>query len=204
MTKRTYKVAKAYGVFVPLIALAFIFISIHYSPWFSFTGNWLSDLAGLPGETPIWTAKGAVSLYFNVGLILAGVAGVVFAFELRKLQMFQTRLGRVSVSLLALVAFALGFLGVLPQTTGLIHYLVAVTFFLLVPLALISLGLVLKNSNEKKLGWSAILLGVVSLSSLILLKLVSRPFGSNAIAELFPIVAISLFIALYSARFLST
>lgn len=202
--RRTHKLADAYGVFMPLIALTFIFISIYYSPWFSFTGNWLSDLAGMPGETPLWTANGIVSIYFNVGLILAGIIGVIFAFEIRTLPMFQTRLGRVSITFLTLVTFALSFLGIFPQTTGLIHYFVAMVFFLLIPLALISIGIVLKNSNEIKMGWLAILFGIISISSLILLRFVPRPWGHNAIAELFPIIAISLFIALYSTRFLST
>lgn len=73
------KISVLFGVFAPIIAFSCIALAIYHSPWFTWTGNWLSDLGGMSGETPIWTAHGIASVFFNFGLIMAGVMGVVFA-----------------------------------------------------------------------------------------------------------------------------
>ncbi|MEE9152300.1 MAG: hypothetical protein V3U20_10790, partial [Thermoplasmata archaeon] len=76
MTQKSFvslRTAGICGILSPLIAFTCIGLAILYSPWFSWTDNWLSDLGGFPGERPVWSAHGLSSILFNTGLIIAGI-----------------------------------------------------------------------------------------------------------------------------------
>ena len=180
------------GIFGPIVGFICIAFAIYYSDWFNWTGNWLSDLGGMPGETPIWAARGVASVIFNSGLIVTGIIGVVFASAIRKIPMFNTRLGRIGTLLLILDMSALCAIGIFPETTGYLHALVSLIFFFLVALSLLVIGTVVRKSSRKTLGGSVTLLGAISLCSFPFL-FIPRPWGSNAIIELFPIISISIF-----------
>jgi hypothetical membrane protein len=187
-----YKIGGFCGVFAPIVAFSCIAFAIYYSPWFTWTGNWLSDLGGMPGEEPIWAARGVASIVFNIGLIITGVLGIIFAYTVRKLPMFNTFLGRIGTNFLLLNTIAQCTIGIFPETTGHPHTAASLAFFFLIFMSLLPIGTVIRKTNRKKLGWFVTLLGIISFCSLPLL-LAPQPWGSNAIAEMFLIVSISQF-----------
>lgn len=199
------KISGFCGLFSPIVGFICIALAIYYSDWFSWTENWLSDLGGIPGETPIWAARGISSIIFNGGLFIAGIMGFVFAFAIRKIRILNTRLGRIGTLLIILDMFALCAIGIFPETTGDLHTLVSVMFFFLGAISLIVIGISLRKSSEKTLGRFVTLLSLISFCSFPFI-FVSRPWGSNAIIEMFPIVSISIFaivfgISLIKGRF---
>ena len=195
------KAAGLCGVLGPIFAFTCIALAICHSPWFAWTENWLSDLGGMVGEKPIWAARGTASVIFNIGLIITGMMGFVFATTIRKIRMLNTRLGRIGTLLVILDMFALCATGIFPETTGFLHTFVSIVFFFLVSLSLLSIGTVTRKSSEKTLGWFVTLLGAISLCSLPLL-LIPRPWGSNAIAEMFSIVSIAAFALVFGISLL--
>lgn len=179
------------GVLVPIIAFIFIALAIYYAPWFSWTENWLSELAGTRGEKPIWAARGVASLLFNIGIIIAGILGLVCAIAVRRIRILGSSLGRLGTLLLIIDMLALCAVGIFPLTTGYLHELVSFVFFILVPLSLIPIGTELRKTPEKNFGWFVTPLGIISLCSFPLL-FVSQPWGGNAIIEMIPAVSLSV------------
>lgn len=195
------RIAGLCGVFAPIIAFTCIAIAIYYSTCFTWTGNWLSDLGGMPGETPMWAARGIASVVFNVGLIITGIMGAVFATAIRRTRMLNTRLGRIGTLLLVLDMSALCAVGIFPETTGYLHTFVSIVFFFLVALSLLAIGTVMRKASEKTLGCFVTLLGAISLCSLPLL-LIPQPWGGNAVAEMFSIVSIAVFAIVFGISLL--
>ncbi|MDY6930863.1 MAG: DUF998 domain-containing protein [Halobacteriota archaeon] len=180
------------GIIGPIVTFTCIAVAIYLSPWFSWTENWLSDLGGSPGERPIWSANGAPSIIFNLGPISGGIFGILFIDVLRMSRLRKSEIGRVALHLLMIDMAFLVLIGVFPETTGRAHLVVSTTFFLLVPLSLIPIGVALIRESSRRLGGFSALLGFISLSSFPLLD-VPRPWGGNAFVEMFPSVSISLF-----------
>ena len=147
------KLAGVCGILIPIIAFTSIVIAISLSPWFNFTEYWLSDLAGEKGETPIWAARGLSSLIFNAGIIVSGMLGVFCVNVLRKIKFFGTPLGKIGVSLLFIDMFSLIFIGILPITTGALHDFPSFSFFILLPISLILIGLIFRKNAYEKIGW---------------------------------------------------
>lgn len=195
------KIGGLCGVLGPIIGLTFVGASIYFAPWFSWTDNYLSDLAGDVGERPIWSALGKESLIFNVGLIIAGILGIVFAANIREIPMLDTPLGRLGTLLFFLDMVALCAVGIFPKTTGFPHAVASVSFFFLVPLSLLFIGTEVRRWHEKILGWFVTLLGVIALC-LAPLFFIPQPWGSNAIAEMFPTILISAFAIVFGTRLL--
>ncbi len=186
------KVAGLCGILGPIIGFASIGLAVYCASWFSWTENWLSDLGGTPGERPIWSARGTASVIFNVGLLLAGILGIIFATAVRKIRMLDTPLGRIGTLLFLLDMFALCAIGIFPESTGTPHSVVSFIFFLLIPLSLLPIGSTIRKTSEKNLGLYVTLLGAMSLCLSPLLY-ISRPWGGNAIAEMFPCILTSMF-----------
>ncbi len=138
--QKLVRVAGLCGLLVPIVTFIFISLAIYYSPWFSWSENWLSELAGDVGETPIWAARGMPSILFNIGTIIAGIFGLVCAIGVRKIKLLDTRRGHLGTSLLVIDMLALITIGVFPMTTDIFHTIAAVIFFVLVPLSLIPIG----------------------------------------------------------------
>ena len=184
------KVAGLCGVLVPIVAFTFIALSIYYSSGFSWSENWLSELAGNTGEEPIWAARGLSSLLFNIGVVIAGILGLICAIAARRIRILDSSLGRLGILLLIVDTLALCAIGVFPLTTGHIHDIVSFVFFILVPLSLILIGNELRKSPETKFGWFMLLLGVISFFSFPPL-FVPQPWGGNAIIEMIPATSIS-------------
>lgn len=204
MTSKSYiplRLGGICGILAPIIALSCIGLAILYCPWFSWTENYLSDLGGSPGDRPIWSAHGIASILFNFGLVIAGILGICLAIGIRKSGILTTSLGKAGTMIFIFNAFALIGIGVFPETTGAPHTFFSVAFFLLVGLSLWFMGMGLLKSSEKNLGWFLLALLVFGLTS-IPLFLTPRPWGSNAIAEMIPIVSIALFSIAFGIKLL--
>jgi hypothetical membrane protein len=193
------KISGLCGIFSPIVGFICIALAIYFSDWFSWTENWLSDLGGIPGETPIWAARGISSIIFNGGLIIAGIMGFVFAYAIRKIRILNTRLGRIGTLLIILDMCALCAIGIFPETTGNLHTLVSVMFFFLGAISLLVIGISLRKSSEKTLGGFVTLLCIISICSFPFI-FVSRPWGSNAIIEMVPIISISIFAIIFGIQ----
>jgi hypothetical membrane protein len=186
------KVAGFCGMLFPFVFFICISLAIYYSPWFSWTENWLSDMNGV-------IYKNNASVFFNAGFIISGIIGFVFAVTIRKTRLLTKGLGRLGALLLILDMSALCAIGIFQ--TGHLHTLVANTFFFMAGLSLIPIGIALRKSSEKTLGGFITLLGVFSLCSLPFLS-ISQPWGSNAVAEMFPIISISVFAIIVGTKLL--
>jgi len=204
------RVAGLCGVMTPIIIFTCIGLAISYSPWFTWTGSFLSDLAGMVGDRPIWSARGIASVLFNVGVIISGFMGCIFAIAVRRIRMLNTRLGRFGTRFLLLDMAALCAVGIFPETTGYPHTVVSLAFFFLIPVALIPIGTVMRKTSEKTgwpektAGWFITILGLIALfSSLLLVPLPpSWSWGGNAIVEMIPSVLISVLATVFGIIFL--
>lgn len=194
-----YKITAFFGLITPLTIFLGITLSIYFSPDFSWTNNYLSDLAGFSGDTPIWSANGFSSIIFNLTFILGGFFGTIFSLGLIKSRILIKCLCRTGSLFLVLNMIFLILIGIFPLTTGIFHIIVSYIFFTLVPLFLFSLGYNLRKTGEKKLGMASIVLGFITIFSFPLFPL-SRPWGQNAIVEMFSLISISTFIIIFSLR----
>ena len=131
------KFAGLCGILLPIIVFIFIGISIYLYSDFSWSENWLSELAGQPGEEPIWAARGTASIMFNVGIIIAGVFGLILVNALWKIPILDSKVGRIGKSLLLLDIISLIAIGVFPNTTDIYHTVSSALLFFLVHFALI-------------------------------------------------------------------
>ncbi len=201
--KRLYssRTAGICGILAPIIGLGCIGLAILYSPWFSWTTNWLSDLGGFPGAEPVWAAHGISSILFNAGLIVAGILGIFFAMGLRKSGLLNTILGNAGTMSLLLTTCALIGVGIFPETTGTPHRFFSVVFFFMISLSLLLIGIAFLKSSERTFGGFTLALFIFGLIS-IPLFLTPKPLGSNAVAEMIPIVSISLFSIVFGAKLL--
>lgn len=189
------------GSFTPIILFLGIFISIYFSSDFSWTKNFLSELAGSEGKTPIYSARGFSSLIFNISFILAGIFGTIFSLGLIKSKIIANCLCGEGSFFLILNMLFLTLVGIFPLTVGFLHILVSYGFFLSVPIFLLIIGYNLRKTKEKKLGLTAFVLGIITVFSFAFFPLAS-PWGQNAIVEMIIIVSISIFIIIFSLKLL--
>jgi hypothetical membrane protein len=193
------KLSGLIGILAPIAAWISITVAIIMSPWFSFTENYLSDLGGSPDSDRLWDTHGYASLIFNFGLVAAGILGLVFSVGIRRYKMFRTPPGNIGTVIMMLVSIALVGIGLFSETTGVIHTFFSVVFFVLVGVALLFLGIDQLRSKEGLTSWLVTSLFVFGLLSIPLFVL-PKPLGSNAVAELIPIISISIFSIFYGNR----
>ena len=132
------------GVIGPFITYFSIWVSIAYSPWFSWQRNALSDLGH--------SVTSGVAPIFNIGLFLTGFVVIIYALAVLKTHAKYTSFCIiVSAIILQLVA-------TFDEVYGFLHNLVAVLFFL----SIWSTSIV--NAIEKKslLALTAFLVGLTS------------------------------------------
>ena len=192
------RVAGLCGILCPAAALATIFITISYAPWFSWTTNALSDLGGMSGETPIWAAHGTALIIFNSGLAIDGILTLLFATGLRESLQLTTRLGRLGKLLFVLGACALIGIGIFPKTMGRIHNVFSAPFFFLIPMSLLLMGIAVLKSSQKVLGWLTIALAVIGLCPLV----IPWPWEGEAILDMISISAMMVFALVFGIRLL--
>lgn len=173
------------GIIAPFIALACIGIAAGLTPWFSWTDNFLSDLAG-PSNS-----RNAAFPIFNTGLIIAGLLGMFFGWAIWESRMLKHLLGKLAAVLLVIDMMFLWAIGVFPMSSGAPHDIAAFSFFVLLPIVQLLIGLSLYMSSEKKIGLIMLLMAVVSFMA-ITLFFIPQPVGSNAIAEIIPAISLAI------------
>jgi len=131
MNLKVIGLAGFFGIVAPLFGLLIIISSILLAPWFSWTGNALSDLGGTNGF-------GAV--VFNSGLAMTGALMMMFStglFELTKGDV----VGQVGSVVYLLSAILLIAIGVVNITIEPWHLYVSIGFFVALPLSAILTGI---------------------------------------------------------------
>jgi hypothetical membrane protein len=154
------KIGAACGFAVPPVAFGAIAAAILSWNKFSWTNNALSDLGVVPGVTaPI----------FNMGLLSAGVLGVLFSV-LGLFNYFRdTRLGRAGALAFAVSTFALMLIGIFNESFRPTHYIVSVMFFAALPLALLVITATLYRKHQTKLAVFTLAASLVAAAPWILL-----------------------------------
>ncbi len=152
---------------------------------------------------PTWAAHGIPSIIFNLGLVVAGILGACFAVGIKSNRVLDSLWGYLGSTLYFLCAWALIGIGIFPETTGRPHTIVSITFFILVGLSLIVLGIAQFKSDKRNMGWLTMALFILSLLAIPLLMM-EKPTGSNAIAEMIPIICISVFSIVYGIKIFRT
>ena len=149
------KIAGLCGITAPIISISLILLAIHNAPWFSWTGNALSDLG----------VEGFPAVLFNTSLIVGGSLTTVFAIGLIQALRIHT-LTRVGSVLFLLDAFALCAIGVFPETVGRLHFYVSVAFFTLLPLSLLLSGLAMVlETTKRRWGLLAIIVAIIAVGT---------------------------------------
>ena len=198
----TLKITGICGILAPLIGLSCIAIAIILCPWFSWTENYLSDLGGSPGDTPIYAAHGLASILFNSGLIVAGALGICLGIGIQKSRMLDSLLGKLGILIYIVNACALVGIGVFPESTGDPHTFFSMTFFILAGFSLLFIGIALIKSSERNLGSLTLVLLIFGLTA-IPLFFTPKPVGSNAVAEMIPIISIAIFSMAFGSKLIS-
>lgn len=165
MTERLSSIGLHAALLGGVVSFSAIFFAIALTPEFDWKENYLSDLAGKPGEKPYWNARGPPSIIFNAGLFLGGLAELLFAWELRKTGLLAGK-GKTAWAALALAAVFISLIGVFPETLGLPHEFAALGFFLLVPVTAFLAGKALRDFDAVLSRW-LFTASTVSLSSAI-------------------------------------
>lgn len=178
------KVSGICGIISLILAFIFITAAILQAPAFSWQENCLSDLGGM----------GAGSLIFNIGLILSGLAALVFSYGLFKIRKFGTRTGMAGTVLLMLASLMLLLIGIFPVGIDPVHFIVSAAFFILSPLSVLILGIHIIR-EERDLGILSVILGIIGFYSL------SIPFlGNCASNEVVSIIPVALFVAIFGFK----
>ncbi len=176
------KISGLCGILIPFVIFFSIGIAMSYSPWFSWTEHALSDLG----------IEGISSIFFNNGMIIGGI--LAFIFSLGLIKKLENNLGAY---LLCLSSIALIGLGIYPETLFTIHWIFSASFFILLTLSFLILGLDLrKNKSDYILGTLAIICGIASFSSMILLI----PWEGVAIPESISCFPAFIWFMIYGAK----
>ncbi len=149
------RVAGICGILIPVVIFICLGLSIASSPWFTWTQHAFSDL-GIQKNTAV---------LFNYGMILAGILTLIFSLGLIKILS-----NKIGAYLLSLSSIALIGIGLFPETIFTLHFFTSASFFILLTIALLIIGLTIKqNSFERKLGLLALVLALIAISSTVFL-----------------------------------
>jgi len=153
------------GVLLPVTVFICIGFALAHSPWFNWAHHALSDLG----------AEGTAAMFFNSGMILGGIFSFIFSLGLIKTLSNKTGAYILSLSSLALIG-----IGAFPETVFTPHFIASSTFFVLLTLSLLIIGLTIKQDKfERSMGALATLFAIFAIGSIILLL----PFEGIAIPE---------------------
>jgi hypothetical membrane protein len=149
------RVAGICGILLPVVMFGCLGLSIASSPWFTWTDHALSDL-GIQGHT---------AALFNFGMIIGGV--LTFIFSLGLIKVLSNKIGAY---LLTFSSFALIGIGVFPETVLILHSFTSASFFVMLTLALLVIGMTIKqNRFERTIGMLALLVALIAMSSSVFL-----------------------------------
>jgi hypothetical membrane protein len=159
------------GVIAPALSFVGLLLATLVSPSFAWTGNALSALGAPSGPV----ATDLTRLLFNGGLITGGLAALGFGYAL--LLAARNRVELAGIALFGLTSISMALIGVfpLPQPR---HFVVAVSFYVLLSLGLWVYGAGNLLAGEPRRGGVTIGLGVLNAAAWALWAVtgpVSRP-----------------------------
>jgi hypothetical membrane protein len=191
-------VAAACGIIGPFYAFLSIMIAILVSPWFSWTGNALSDL----GNLSRYPSSPVSSLVFNSGLILAGIITVFSVLGL--LTKVKTNIGALISGVVLLVGtIALICIGLFPENFPPWHFIFSVMLFVSIALAMLFFGGVfIYNKLTRRLGLFSLASGLIAASPWIPYMFLNWNIGA-AIPEIISAVAVYAWVIVMSTRLAS-
>jgi hypothetical membrane protein len=149
------RIAGICGVLLPVVIFSCLGLSIVSSPWFTWTEHALSDL-GIQQHT---------AAVFNNGMIIGGVLTCIFSLGL--IAILSNKTGPY---LLLGSSFALIGIGIFPETVSALHFFTSASFFVILTLALLVMGITSKQNHfERSIGLLALLFALIAIGSSVLL-----------------------------------
>ena len=172
MNFKVLRLAGFFGIFAPLFGLLIIAMSIWLAPWFSWTGNALSDLGGV---------EGFEAIVFNSGLAMTAALMMMFStglFEMTKGDL----IGQIGSGFHLLTSLLLLAIGLVNITIEPWHLYVSVGFFVAFPLSAVIIGLFCFRKKMKfytLLAWGTAILAAI---------IWFLPWGAMAIPEALSVI----------------
>ena len=147
------KIGASSGILSPIIGFACILTAVALENGFSWTNNALSDLGIIAGITgPI----------FDFGLFASGLLAFNFAvFGLLK-YLGKVLVGKIGACVFAAGSLALVAIGVFNENFSPTHYLVSVSFFLMMPIALFIITCAFLLKHQTKMATFTVFIGVAA------------------------------------------
>lgn len=177
--------------------ISLIAVAIASSPWFSFQYNWLSDL-GNSTMSKNYVGGIWVKYVFDASLMIGGIAGMCFSYILFISNTFSTKNGKIAVFLFFMGMIFIFLTGLFSEDFGIIHTIVSLCLFFLVPISLLAFSVSLES-------WEKRLFQIIAISSLVafIFLFVDRPWGSNALVELIPCAALGIGLIILTKKMLA-
>ncbi len=151
MNERLVRIFGYFGIFTPVFGFAIILIAIRTAPWFSWTGNALSDL-GVDGLTAV---------VFNQGLQMTAALMSIYSLGVYELTRGDT-VGQTGFLLTLAGAVFLFFIGLFPETAGRVHFYFSVAFFISLPLSTWTLAYYNWRRGWRRLSYLSTVVGAVA------------------------------------------
>lgn len=153
------RIAAFTGILAPIIAFTCILIAIAIHSQFNWINNALSDLGVISGITgPL----------FNFGLYACGFLALNFAvFGL--FSYFRTNwIGKIGAAVFAAATITLICIGIFNESFSPTHYVVSVTFFVLLPISLFIITTAFGLAHQAKMAIFTIIIGIAAATPWIL------------------------------------
>jgi hypothetical membrane protein len=183
------------GLIGPFYAFLCIMIAIIVSPWFTWTGNALSDL----GNLSMYPTSPVSSFVFNSGLIIAGII-TIFAVLGLAMNVRKHFVALVSTAILFVGTVALICIGLFPENYPPFHFIFSVTLFASIALAMLLFGgIFVYYKGTRTLGYFSLAMGLIAAAPWIPYMLFSWNIGA-AVPETISAVAVYAWIILMSTR----
>lgn len=144
------------GIVGSVLTLVMVFVSTLMSPWFRWDTNALSELG-----------VGEVALLFNGAVIIGGVLHFLFAIGLRE-YLPREQLIKIGVAFVMLGSVSLSLVGLFTISYPILHGIVALGEFVLVPIGFILIGWSATESRMKQL---SIATGIAALIAILILPI---------------------------------
>ena len=189
------------GISSPIIGILAVLVSVYFSPWFEWSTHALSDLGVVQEggtQVAIWI--------FNGGMVTAGLLIAIFISSTRK-TIPDNLMSKIAYSLIFIGGINLALVGVFPYSvSGTIHLVVALIYFIFMPIGLIMIG-VERRARDKNFAIFSIGSGIVSLVVIggAILGILGTPIGTIypegvAIPEFIEAVILGLWIGIAGIR----
>ena len=149
------KIAGLCGILVPIVVFVCIGLSMAQAPWFRWTQHALSDLG----------VEDFSAIFFNYGMAIGGILAFIFSLGLIK-----TLSNKIGAYILSLSSLALIGIGLFPETVFPIHFIISASFFVLLALSMLIIGLKIKQDQfERDMGLLATIFAILAISSTVFL-----------------------------------